>query len=243
MTVSSSTSKNGQVVLITGASQGIGAAIAERFASRVPGVKLALVASNAENLAAVAARCRAIGAQAEVFPADLNDNAQVERMAAGVLKKYGHVDVLINNAGRWRGGAAHEMSVSDFAQVLQDNLVNMFAVTRAFLPGMLEQGRGDIFLMSSTSGLVGLANNAAYCAAKHGVAGFAKALRAEVASRGIRVCCVYPGGTESPSWEGSGVNVETLMSASDVADVFVDACQLSRRSMIEDIVLRPLAPV
>ncbi|WP_206362994.1 SDR family NAD(P)-dependent oxidoreductase [Stenotrophobium rhamnosiphilum] len=229
------------VVVVTGASQGIGAAIAERFASRVSGVQLALVATNAERLSSVAQKCRAIGATAEIFPTDLNDNAQVECLAAEVHKTFGHVDVLINNAGRWRGGAAHEMSVSDFAQVLQDNLINMFAVTRAFLPPMLERGSGDVFLMSSTSGLVGLANNAAYCAAKHGVAGFSKALRAEVAGRGIRVCCVYPGGTESPSWEGSGVDVKTLMSAEDVADVFVDAYQRSRRTVLEDIILRPLA--
>lgn len=229
--------------MITGASQGIGAAIAERFAARVTGVQLALVATNKERLVAVADRCRSLAAKAEVFAADLNDNAQVERMAADVQRKFGPVDVLINNAGRWRGGAAHEMSVSDFTQVLQDNLVNMFAVTRAFLPSMLERGSGDIFLMSSTSGLVGLANNAAYCAAKHGVAGFSKALRAEVVGRGIRVCCVYPGGTESPSWEGSGVDVNLLMSANDVADVFVDAFQRSRRTVLEDIVLRPLAPL
>lgn len=229
------------VVVITGASQGIGAAIAERFATRVAGVKLALVATHAARLSTVAVQCRSMGATAEIFPADLNDNAQVERMAADVRKKFGRVDVLINNAGRWRGGAAHEMTVSDFTQVLQDNLVSMFAVTRAFLPPMLERGDGDIFMMSSTSGLEGLANNAAYCAAKHGVAGFSKALRAEVAGRGIRVCCVYPGGTESPSWEGSGVDVSRLMSASDVADVFVDAYQRSRRTVLEDIVLRPLA--
>lgn len=229
------------VVVVTGASQGIGAAIAERFASRVPGARLALVATHADRLASVAEKCRGLGAQAEVFPCDLNDNAWVERMAADVQQELGQVDVLVNNAGRWRGGAAHEMSVADFTQVLQDNLINMFAVTRAFLPSMLQRGEGDIFLMSSTSGLVGLASNAAYCAAKHGVAGFSKALRAEVAGHGIRVCCVYPGGTESPSWEGSGVDVATLMPANDVADAFVDAYQRSRRTVLEDIVLRPLA--
>lgn len=229
------------MVVVTGASQGIGAAIAERFSSRVPGVRLALVARNGERLAAVAERCKANAAQVEAMPTDLTDNAQVERMAAQVHQRFGPVDVLVNNAGSWRGGAVHEMPVAEFSQVLQDNLVSAFAVTRAFLGNMLERGTGDIFLMSSTSGLSGVANHAAYCAAKHGVAGLAKALRAEVSGRGIRVCCVYPGATESPSWEGSGVDLAKLMSANDVADVFVDAYQLSRRSMLEDIVLRPLA--
>lgn len=230
------------VVLVTGASRGIGAAIAEQFSRRVPGVRLALVARDEGRLHAVADQCRTLGANTEIFAADLNDSVKVDRMAAAVIEAFGGVDVLVNNAGSWRGGAAHEMSVADFAQVIQDNLISMFAVTRAFLPSMIERGNGDIFLMSSTSGLSGLANNAAYCAAKHGVVGLSRALRAEVMGRGIRVCCVHPGATESPSWEGSGVNVELLMSATDVADAFVDAYRMSRRTVMEDIVLRPAMP-
>jgi NADP-dependent 3-hydroxy acid dehydrogenase YdfG len=232
----------GPVVLVTGASQGIGAAIAECFAANVPGAQLALVARNRERLAAVAARCRQLGAAAaESFPADLCIADDVARMVDDVREKLGAVDVLINNAGRWRGGAAHEMPVAEFALSLQENLVSMFAVTRGVLPDMRARRRGDVFFVSSTSGLDGLADNAAYCAAKHGVAGLAKALRAEVAPLGIRVCCVYPGATDTPTWDGSDVDRSTLMSARDVAQVFVDAYRQPRRTQIEDIVLRPLA--
>lgn len=226
-------------IVITGASQGIGAALAERFAAAIPGARLALVARDRARLEAVAGRCRASGAVALTVVAELVDEAQVERMADAVHSAFGAVDVLVNNAGRWRGGAAHEMPVSEFVLTLQENLVGMFAVTRAFLPGMLSRGRGDLFFMSSTSGLSGLANNAAYCAAKHGVAGLAKAVRAEVAGRGIRVCCVYPGPTDTPTWDGSGVDRARLMAATDVAQLIVDAHRVSGRSMVEELVLRP----
>ena len=104
---------------------------------------------------------------------------------------------------------------------------------------LIERRQGDIFFTSSTSGLEGLANNAAYCAAKHGVTGLARALRAELAPQGIRVCCVYLGATDTPTWDGSDADTSRFMSAEDVAQVFFDAYQLSRRSMVEDIVLRP----
>jgi NAD(P)-dependent dehydrogenase (short-subunit alcohol dehydrogenase family) len=240
VTIQVGRSSGAPVVVVTGASQGIGAAIAERFAASLPGARLALVARNRERLRAVAERCMHAGAaSAHVFECELTDAAAIERMAAEVGDAVGVVDVLINNAGRWRGGAAHEMPVSEFALTLQENLVSMFAVTRALLPTLPGRGRGDIVLMSSTSGLSGLANNAAYCAAKHGVVGFARALRAEVARRGIRVCCVYPGGTDTPTWDGVDVDRAGLMSAADVAQIVVDTHRLSGRSMVEDVILRP----
>ncbi|WP_370305429.1 SDR family oxidoreductase [Sinimarinibacterium flocculans] len=230
---------SGPVVVVTGGSQGIGAAVAERFSAALPGVRLALVARDRERLEKVADRCIALGAQTLCVAADLVDTAQVERMAARVQAQFGSVDVLVNNAGRWRGGAAHEMSVGDFARTLEENLVSMFAVTRAFLPGMLSRQRGDLFFMSSTSGLEGLANNAAYCAAKHGVAGLAKAVRAETAGQGIRVCCIYPGATDTPTWDGSDVDRTTLMAADDVAQLVVDSHRQSTRAMVEELVVRP----
>lgn len=228
----------GPLVFISGASQGIGAAIAREFARRIPGVRLALAARSQSRLEAVRSSLGE-AAQVELFAVDVADPAQVETMAVAVQARCGVPDVLINNAGAWRGGAAASMSVADFSSVVQLNLVGLFAVTRAFLPAMIARGQGDIFNMSSTAGLVGLPGNAAYAAAKHGVSGLSKVLRAELLDQGIRVCCVHPGPTLSPSWDGTGVAVERLMPAEDIARAFVDIYQLSRNTVVEEIVLRP----
>lgn len=227
------------IVLITGASQGIGAAIAKTFAREIPGVRLALVARNAKNLRAVAARCAKLGATAETFPCDVSDEASVAAMAAAVAKRFGAVDVLINNAGAFEMAPFGETTLAVFERMLSANLRSAFLVTRAFLPAMRKRKHGDIFFMSSVAGLGAYPNDAAYCAAKFGVTGLAKVLRAETKADGIRVCCVYPGATWSPSWSGSGVKPERIMPAEDVARAFLDVYRLSRRTVVEEIVLRP----
>jgi NADP-dependent 3-hydroxy acid dehydrogenase YdfG len=227
-------------VLVTGASQGIGAAIARVFAREIPGVHLALVARNETKLAAVAAECANQGATAEVFGCDVSDEGSVATMAAAVRKRFGGVDVLINNAGKFAGAPLAEMSVATFDHMIAANLRSVFLVTRAFLPGMIERRSGDIFNMSSIAGLVAYPGGAGYSAAKFGVTGLSKVMRAELKDKGVRVCCVYPGATVSPSWEGSGVDEARMMPAEDVARAFLEVYRLSRRTVVEEIVLRPV---
>jgi len=230
----------GPVVLITGASQGIGAALARVFAAEVRGVRLALVARNARNLRAVAAACRDAGAtEAVVFACDTSDAAAVAKLGRAVAAKLGTVDVLINNAGAFAPASFAQTSVAEFDRMIAVNLRSAFLVTQAFLPAMLERKAGDIFFMSSIAGLGAYPNAAAYCAAKFGVTGLAKVLRAETKSAGIRVCCVHPGATWSPSWSGSGVSPERIMPAEDVARAFLDVYRLGRCTVVEEIVLRP----
>ncbi|MBL9189400.1 MAG: SDR family oxidoreductase [Opitutaceae bacterium] len=227
------------VILISGASQGIGAAIARVFAAEVPGARLALVARNGKNLAAVARVCAKLGATAEVFPCDVSDEDSVAAMAAAVTKRSGGVDVLINNAGVFAGAPFAETKVAEFDRIVAVNLRSAFLVTRLFLPAMLRRKRGDIFFMSSIAGRAAYPNGAAYCAAKFGVTGLAAVLRAETKGTGLRVCCVHPGATWSPSWAQSGVAAGRMMPAADVARAFLDVYRLSRRTVVEEIVLRP----
>jgi NAD(P)-dependent dehydrogenase (short-subunit alcohol dehydrogenase family) len=227
------------VIVITGASQGIGAEIARIFASEVRGARLALVARGAARLRTVARSCAARGAVAEAFPCDVADEDAVAAMAKAVLKRFGRVDVVINNAGRFLAAPLEKMTVADFDGIVAANLRSVFLVSRAFIPGMLRRRRGDILNMSSVAGLAVFPGDSAYAAAKAGVTMLSRVMRAELSGRGIRVCCVHPGATWSPSWSGTRVSRSRLMPASDVARAFLDAWRLGRRTVVEEIVLRP----
>jgi NAD(P)-dependent dehydrogenase (short-subunit alcohol dehydrogenase family) len=228
------------VILVTGASQGIGAAIAKVFANSLgTGARLALVARNAKNLAATARACAKAGATVEAFACDVSDATAVGAMAAAVVKRFGAVDVLINNAGVFAAAPFAETTVEDFDRIVAANLRSAFLVTKAFVPGMIARKHGDVFFMSSIAGLGAYPNSTAYCAAKFGVTGLAAVLRAETRAHGVRVCCVHPGATWAPSWSGSGVAEERIMPAADVARAFFDIYRLGRNTVVEEIVLRP----
>lgn len=227
------------VVLITGSSQGIGEAIAKVFAQQIKGVQLALVARNARNLGKVARACAKLGATVEIFPCDVADAPEVAAMAKAVTKRFGAVDVLINNAGKFTSAPLTAMSVAEFDDLIAANLRSVFLVSRAFVPAMVKRRRGDVFNMSSIAGLAAYPGGAGYSAAKFGLTGLSKVMRAELKDKGVRVCCVYPGATASPSWKGSGVAESRMMPAEDVARAFYDIYQLSRRTVVEEIILRP----
>ncbi|MFI5357399.1 MAG: SDR family oxidoreductase [Opitutales bacterium] len=227
------------VILVTGASQGIGAAIARTFAAELPGCRLALVARTATRLAGVQKACRKLGATAECFPCDVSDERAVAELRRAVTKRFGAVEVLVNNAGSFAGAPLLKFSVAEFDRLIAVNLRSVFLVSRAFLPGMVRRRRGDIFNMSSVAGQVAFPGGAGYSAAKFGVAGLSKVMRAELKDQGVRVCCVYPGATWTPSWRASGVRAARLMPAGDVARAFFNIYALTRHTVVEEIVLRP----
>ena len=227
------------VVLVTGASQGIGRALAEVFAREVRGVRLALVARNERTLRTVARSRPLRAADAEIFPCDVTDEAAVAALQTAVARRFGRVDVLVNNAGAFATAPFAETTAAEFDRMIAVNLRSAFLVTRAFLPAMIRRGGGDVFFMSSIAGLGAYPQAAGYCAAKFGATGLARVVRAETKGTGVRVCCVHPGATWSPSWAGSGVPAARIMPAEDVARAFLDVYRLGRRTVVEEIVLRP----
>lgn len=229
--------KKSPLIVVTGASQGIGAAIARAFAAAFPAARLALVARNEAKLRAVARSCEC--GKAETFGCDVSDEASVATMAAAVKSALGTPDVLVNNAGKFFGAPLLATTVAQFDAQIAANLRSVFLVSRAFLPAMLARRSGTIYNMSSIAGLESYPNGAAYCAAKFGVTGLTAVMRDELKDKRIRVCCVHPGATVSPSWNGSGVPAKRMMPAEDLGRALVDIYRLGPRTVVESITLRP----
>ena len=226
------------IVVVTGASQGIGQAIAEAFAER-EGARVALVARTKERLEAVAARCRERGGAPLVVPIDVTDDAAVEKMAVTVREAWGVPDVVVNNAGAFTYAPLDELTLEGFRKQIDVNLTSAFAVTQAFLPSIREQGDGHIFFMGSVASIMAYPGNAGYCAAKHGVRGLARVVREETKDEGVRVTTVLPGATKTPTWDGVDLPDERFMPPEDIAASVVDAYHLSDRTVLEELVLRP----
>jgi len=225
-------------VVVTGASQGIGRAIAEAFAGREK-AQVALVARTKEKLRAVAESCRDRGGEALVVPTDVTDDAAVGDMAAAVREEWGVPDVLVNNAGAFTYAPLDELTLDGFRDQIDVNLTSAFAITQAFLPAMRERGHGHLFFMGSVASIRAYPGNAGYCAAKHGLRGLARVVREETKDEGLRVTTVLPGATDTPTWDGVDVPAGRLMPPEDIAAAVVDAYHLSDRTVLEELLLRP----
>lgn len=226
------------VFVITGASQGIGAALARTFAEE-PEAAVVLLSRSRERLEAVAADCQARGALAGAYPCDVTDEAAVAHTAGAILDRWGPPDVLFNNAGRFEPGTLLDTDPATFRDQVAVNLTSAFLVTRAFLPAMLDRGSGTIFFMGSVASLRAYPGGLAYCAAKHGLLGLARAVREETKDRGLRVTTLLPGATLTPSWDGVDLPEDRFMPADDVARAALDAYHLSDRTVVEELLLRP----
>lgn len=181
-----------KVVLVTGSSSGIGAAIAKEFAAGQAKVALHY-RGNAAGAEQVASEIRAQGGVCAIYKADVSDPTQAAELIKQVQTDLGGLDILVNNAGTTRDTLLMSMKEEDWDAVINTNLKSVYAVTKAALRGMLRSRWGRIINISSVVGLTGQAGQANYAASKAGIIGFSKSLAREVASRNITVNVVAPG--------------------------------------------------
>jgi 3-oxoacyl-[acyl-carrier protein] reductase len=184
----------GRVVLVTGSSRGIGAEIVVKAAEAGATVALHYNQSTAAAQATLG-RVRALGGEAESFSADIGDGPQAEALVARVIERFGRVDALVNNAGRTLVGPFLETEPAVWDEVIRTDLSAAYHTCRAVLPSMVDRGDGVIVNMASRLGQIGVAETAAYSAAKAGLIGLTRALATEFGPRGIRVNAVAPGVT------------------------------------------------
>jgi 3-oxoacyl-[acyl-carrier protein] reductase len=184
-----------QVALVTGASQGLGRAMALRLAAN--GAKVACVARGVDKLAQTVAAIQSAGGAAEAFACDVTSGESVQQTVEAVVEKFGRLDILVNNAGVTKDTLVLRMSDEEWDQVLSTNLRGTFLFTRAAARPMMSQRYGRIINIASVSGIIGNPGQANYSASKAGIIAFTKTVAKELASRKITANAVAPGFIES----------------------------------------------
>jgi len=215
----------GKVALITGASRGIGKGIALKFASEGADIAFTDLFDD-ENMANTVKEIEALGVRAKCYASNAADFAQTEEVVAKVKEDFGHIDVLVNNAGITKDGLMLKMSEAQWDAVIDVNLKSAFNYIHAIVPIMMRQRQGSIINMASVVGVHGNAGQANYAASKAGLIALAKSIAQEVGSRGIRANAIAPG------------FIETAMTAAlsdEVRKEWAQKIPLRRAGQVEDI--------
>jgi NADP-dependent 3-hydroxy acid dehydrogenase YdfG len=225
-----------RVVVITGAGRGLGKEIALAFAREKS--RLVLVSRTEPELKGVAQKAQEVGAEAEIYPADVAVESTIKEVIKQVENDFGSIDILINNAGVWYQGPAQDTPSEKIDELLAINLKGVMFTTQAVLPGMLNQGSGQIINISSTSGRRGKAKQTLYCATKFAVRGYTEALKQELAGTGVRVTGFYPGGMRTTLFRKSqAVDTSTFMNPKEIAKLVVTMASLPVEMVVSEIVI------
>lgn len=225
-------------VVITGASKGIGKAIAEQFART--GADLFLCSRQMD---------KTMHWQQELMEqyntsimshnADLGMEEEVKLFGEKVLEAFGKVDILINNAGVFEPGTVYQEPEGQLDKMMKVNLYSAYHLTRILVPGMIKNKSGHIFNICSVAALQAYPNGGSYSISKWAMLGFNRNLREEMKPHGIKVTAVHPGATLTGSWEGFDIDPARILEADDIATMVVAAAGLSPQACVEDILIRP----
>lgn len=227
------------VALVTGASRGIGKAVAMAIATE--GAHVVLVARSAFQLDSTSKEIEGKGFSASAEVADTTIPAQVEKAINETASRFGRLDILVNNAGMGHFKPAIDMTLDEFDEMWNLNMRGVFVATKAALPHMIKARRGTIVNISSLAGKNSFKGGTGYCATKWALRGFASSLMLEVREHNIRVITIFPGSVDTsfPSMNEKGKNIT---QPEDIADAVVFAVTAPERSMFSEIDVRPTNP-
>jgi len=227
-----------KTALITGASAGIGRAIAVALAGE--GVRSVLVGRRREELEKTSEEISKRGGESLVLSADVREEEELQLLLETTVKHFGGLQILINNAGIYHHGSLESLEKKKLEEVLATNLVAPMMLTKLALPHLKKNPESAVINIASMAALGGFSKGSAYCASKFGLLGFSECLFEEVREQGVKVCVICPGYVETPMTEGySFLDLKKMIPPEDVAQSVVDVLKLSVRSCPTQIILRP----
>ena len=226
-------------VIITGATKGMGRAIAEKFAGE--GYNLTVCARSKEDLEGMKKEFseRFPDILVEITVADIGDVEQIKNFGREILESGFIPEIIVNNAGYFIPGNIYNEEEGTLQKMMEVNLNSAYHLTRILLPAMIERKKGHIFNICSIASFKPMANVGSYGISKFALYGFTKHLREELKPFGIKVTAICPGATYTSSWEGSDIKPERILEANDVAKMIFASSQLSTGAVAEDIIIRP----
>ena len=227
-------------VIITGASRGIGKAVAGVYAAERATLFLSSKNEGSLNAAVAEIQIKYPGITIHSKAADLSIKDEAIALGNWCLS-IGIPDILVNNAGNFIGGNVHDEADGSLEQMIHTNLYSAYHLTRTLLPAMMKDHSAarHIFNICSIASLDAYPNGGAYSISKFALAGFSKNLREELKPHGIKVTAVYPGAVMTDSWQGFDNSQGRIMEANDIAALILTASKLSPQAVVEDIILRP----
>ena len=225
-------------IVITGATKGIGRAIAEKFAAQ--GFDIALCARSEKDLAEFKSILQTATNKILAIKCDASKKDELKSFADKVLMEFGAIDILVNNAGVFLPGQVFKEEEGTLEHLIETNLYSAYYLSRWLLKDMIAKKKGHIFNMCSVASLKAYRDGGSYSISKFAMLGLSKALREELKPYNIKVTSLLPGATLTDSWKGTDQPDSRFMKAEDVANIVWDIYNLSENTVVEEIVLRPL---
>jgi len=229
-----------KIIWVTGASTGIGKAIAEKFSSK--GCTVVITARSKSRLDDIVKEIRLTGREAMAYVCDVSSERSVIHTAKKIQEKYGTIDVLINNAGATVFKSFLDTATKDYDNVIDTNLKGPFLCMKAVLPQMIRKKTGSIINILSVAANTTFENSSVYSASKAGMQAMASCIRKEVRKHNIKICNIYPGAVETDMWDIKARQQfrNRMMTPADIGDIAFDVYNKLERLMVEDLVVRPV---